>query len=109
VEWQADFYASCLLMPRKLVMQAWRDRFGNLRPFVFAWERSSWFNPCLQIDGQEVTDKNVHVLADFDFREIAQPFAYRFNVSVQAMCIRLEKLELLLRAEPQQRTLSDFV
>jgi hypothetical protein len=109
VEWQADFYASCLLMPRKLVMQAWRDRFGNLRPFVFAWERSSWFNPCLQIDGQEVTDKNVHVLADFDFREIAQPFAYRFKVSVQAMCIRLEKLELLLRAEPQQRTLSEFV
>jgi Zn-dependent peptidase ImmA (M78 family) len=109
VEWQADFYASCLLMPRKLVMQAWRNRFGNLRPFVFAWERSSWFNPCLQIDGQEVTEKNVHVLADFDFREIAQPFAYRFNVSVQAMCIRLEKLELLLRAEPQQRTLSDFV
>jgi IrrE N-terminal-like domain len=108
-EWQADFYASCLLMPRKLVMQAWRDRFGDLRPFVFAWERSSWFNPGLQIDGQEVTDKNVHVLADFDFREIAEPFAYRFNVSVQAMCIRLEKLELLLRAEPQQRTHSDFV
>ena len=24
VEWQADFYASCLLMPRKLVMAAWR-------------------------------------------------------------------------------------
>jgi hypothetical protein len=28
-EWQADFYASCLLMPRKLVIEAWRGRFGN--------------------------------------------------------------------------------
>ena len=29
VEVQADLYASCLLMPRKLVMRAWRDMFGN--------------------------------------------------------------------------------
>jgi hypothetical protein len=29
VELQANLYASCLLMPRKLVFQAWRDRFGN--------------------------------------------------------------------------------
>lgn len=106
VEWQADFYASCLLMPRKLVMQAWRDHFGSLRPFVFDWERSSWFNPGLQIDGEEVTDTNVHVLADFDFQEVAQPFAREFNVSVQAMRIRLEKLGLLLRSKPQQQSLS---
>src|SRR5579884_2608058 len=25
VEWQADFYASCLLMPRKLVFAAWNE------------------------------------------------------------------------------------
>ena len=29
IEWQADFYASCLLMPKKLVIEAWRERFGN--------------------------------------------------------------------------------
>jgi len=29
VEWQADFYASCLLMPRNLVTEAWREHFGN--------------------------------------------------------------------------------
>ena len=27
VEWQADFYASCLLMPRKLVFAAWDEMF----------------------------------------------------------------------------------
>ena len=32
VELQANLYASCLLMPRKLVLQAWRDRFGNDYP-----------------------------------------------------------------------------
>ena len=30
----ADLYASCLLMPRKLVMHAWRERFGNDHPRV---------------------------------------------------------------------------
>ena len=34
VEFQADLYASCLLMPRKLVMHAWRERFGNDHPRV---------------------------------------------------------------------------
>jgi hypothetical protein len=29
VEWQADFYASCLLMPKNLLISAWRGRFGN--------------------------------------------------------------------------------
>src|SRR5215471_8676637 len=33
VELQANLYASCLLMPRKLVFQAWRDRFSNDHPF----------------------------------------------------------------------------
>src|SRR5271157_3268925 len=29
VEWQADFYASCLLMPRKLVFAAWDEAFSR--------------------------------------------------------------------------------
>ena len=34
IEWQADFYASCLLMPRKLVMAAWDDAFPDRKPRV---------------------------------------------------------------------------
>ena len=102
VEFQADLYASCLLMPRNLILRAWQDLFGDLQPFVFDWERSSFFNPGLLIGGEEVTEKNVHVLADVDFREVAFPFAGQFEVSIQAMSIRLEKLGLLLRAKPKQ-------
>jgi hypothetical protein len=35
VEWQADFYASCLLMPRKMVTEAWRREFGTNNPIVY--------------------------------------------------------------------------
>jgi hypothetical protein len=28
VEWQADFYASCLLMPRKMIFAAWDEFFS---------------------------------------------------------------------------------
>ncbi len=33
-EWQADFYASCLLMPRKLVVAAWDEMFPDRRKRV---------------------------------------------------------------------------
>jgi hypothetical protein len=109
VEWQADLYASCLLMPRELVMQARQDQFGNRRPFVCDWERSCWLSRGLLVDGKPVTDKNAHLLADSDFREIAKKLAYRFQVSAQAMRIRLEKLGLLLRAEPRRHLADHYV
>jgi hypothetical protein len=42
MEWQADFYASCLLMPRKLIFETWRERFGTTAPFIFEINK---FNP----------------------------------------------------------------
>jgi IrrE N-terminal-like domain len=109
VEWQADFYASCLLMPRNLVMRAWQDHFGNRRPFVSDWERSCWLSPGLLVDGKPVTERNAYLLADSDFREIAREFAHRFQVSVQAMRIRLEKLGLLIRPKPRQHSSDNCV
>ncbi len=109
VEWQADFYASCLLMPRNLIMQAWQEHFGNRRPFVSDWERSCWLSPGLLVNGKRVTERNAHLLADSDFREISKEFAHRFKVSAQAMRIRLEKLGLLLRAEPRRHSSNDCV
>jgi hypothetical protein len=34
VEWQADFYASCLLMPRELILAAWCKMYPDGKPRV---------------------------------------------------------------------------
>jgi hypothetical protein len=36
VGWQADYFSSCLLMPRQCVLDAWSNRFGSPKPIVYA-------------------------------------------------------------------------
>ena len=99
VEWQADFYASCLLMPRKLMFETWRERFGTTAPFIFEIDK---FNPTFPVR------RSNRILKDPDyqivFNMIAREFAQVFCVSTEAMRIRLEKLGLLLREVPHQRS-----
>ena len=112
VELQANLYASCLLMPRKLVFQAWRDRFGNDHP-----------RGLRRKDGTVDVDEIIRMLPNFVavpvvishsfdracddqlLKHIARPFAEQFLVSPIAMRIRLERLELLHREVPRQRSL----
>lgn len=69
VEWQADYFAAHLLMPSHLLRAAWEDWHGNLCPAAF---------------GDLVAAE-----------QFARPLAERFEVSAEAMRIRLEELELL--------------
>jgi hypothetical protein len=104
VEWQADYYASCLLMPRKLVMAAWDKMFPDRKPRVLQ-PRTPINHPFVEVpritcqigdyDGSE-TDDNL-------LDRIARPLAEQFLVSPIAMRIRLEKLGLLYREVPHQR------
>jgi Zn-dependent peptidase ImmA (M78 family) len=104
IEWQADFYASCLLMPRKLVMAAWDEAFPDRKqrvlqpatPIDHPFVEIARFE-CL-IPGIEYTESDEQALDRF-----AKPFAERFLVSPIAMRIRLEKLGLLRRVVPGQR------
>lgn len=107
VEWQADFYASCLLMPRKLVMAAWDEMFPDRKPRVIA--------PTVPVEHPFVEVRRVECrIGDFNCSEtddnvldgIARPLAEQFLVSPIAMRIRLEKLGLLHRAVPHQRILA---
>lgn len=107
VEWQADFYASCLLMPRKLLMAAWDEMFPDRKPRVIA--------PTVPVEHPFVELRRVECrIGDFDCSEtddnvldgIARPLAEQFLVSPIAMRIRLEKLGLLHRAVPHQRILA---
>ena len=90
LERQANLYASCILMPRKLVME-WRDKLGNDHPYIL--RRKSFFGLPYDID-----PKLAGVLRFFeqsDLYNFARPFAEKFRVSPTAMRIRLEKLGLI--------------
>jgi Zn-dependent peptidase ImmA (M78 family) len=110
VEWQADFHASCLLMPRKPVFEAWRREFGTYDSLVFeptkhavTMTRPTWNGPRLI---GEITSKIAEPDYVHFFEQIAKRFSPMFRVSHQAMRIRLEKLGLLLREVPRQRILA---
>lgn len=85
VEWQADQFAANLLMPRKLVYAAWDAWRGNSNAVALADLRSR------SAAASGMTDEVV--MEDF-----CRTLAEQFQVSPEAMRIRLAELELLLRS-----------
>lgn len=85
IEWQADYFASCLLMPVAAVKNAFRTIFGS-KPLVLYNVKSSYcgpicFDPCVQ---------NWPILA-----AKVKDAGHFTNVSKQAMMIRLQDLGLV--------------
>lgn len=108
-EWQADFYASCLLMPKNLVIAAWRERFGNAKPRILKRKKQPTVPEDANNEIAAVIRKFEQQRDDDTLQEFVRPFAAMFKVSPAAMRIRLEKLGLLLREVPRQRSLAaDF-
>jgi len=110
VELQADLYASCLLMPSRLVHAEWQDRLGRTKPL-----RLSDLRPNGKVVSRAETLIHKQGRGEFDavgdalFESVAEPIARRFGVSRAAMRIRLEKLGLLLRAEPTQQSMKGIL
>jgi hypothetical protein len=109
VEWQADYFASCLLMPRELIAFWWREMFSRSNPLVFSsWiGDSAWTRP--PVGWPTTVELPLDQRARFDPRAVAYffykasvPMAQTFNVSVQAMQLRLCELDLL-RIEPSRQ------
>ncbi|MEI8275344.1 MAG: hypothetical protein WCG00_05060 [Hyphomicrobiales bacterium] len=101
-EWQADFYASCLLMPRKLVLAVWDEMFPERRVHIMDRSRRSEI-ATLSDQEERKFEQNVEEWENGQaMDDFARPLAYRFLVSPQAMRIRLENLGLLHREDPQQ-------
>jgi hypothetical protein len=107
VEWQADFYASCLLMPRKLVMAAWDEMFPDRKPRVLQ-PRTPINHPFVEVPrtDSQIGDCDCSETDDEMLDRITRPLAETFVVSPIAMRIRLEKLGLLHREVPHQRILA---
>jgi Zn-dependent peptidase ImmA (M78 family) len=109
VEWQADYYASCLLMPRKPLFAAWEEMFPDRKqrviapsatinhPFVEVWQSKLFLSGSRAVWTESINEA---------FERTAQPLAEQFRVSPPAMRIRLEGLGLLLREMPDQYLLS---
>jgi Zn-dependent peptidase ImmA (M78 family) len=101
IEWQAYRYASCLLMPRSLVIAAWHERFGNTNPHALRHKFS--LPASLDTDAQDFWSfRQKH--DDWALNQFALVFAQKFRVSMEAMRIRLEQIGLLRREIPRQRS-----
>ena len=92
VEWQADVYASCLLMPRKLVLAAWNEMFPDGKPRVLQppFPIKHAFVEVARLEWQ-IGDLDCSYAEDYVLDRIARPFAEQFLVSPMAMRIRLGK------------------
>jgi Zn-dependent peptidase ImmA (M78 family) len=107
VEWQANFFGSCLLMPRRRVHDEWKGYLGRTSPLLLSDLRP---NGNVMMRAQSMIyeqGRNEAGAVDIAlFEEVAKPIARRFGVSTPAMRIRLENLGLLLRQAPQQMSLT---
>jgi len=104
-EWQADFHASCLLMPKHLMVEAWRERFGDANPRILR-RKNRIMLPADAGDEMTTEIQSFEQQGDDEaLGEFVRPFADKFKVSKIAMRIRLEKLGLLLREVSRQRSL----
>ena len=106
IEWQADVFSSCLLMPRRRVLDEWQQCLGRTRPLLLSDLRPNGrvmmrARTMIYEHGRSETE----AMDDALFEEVAKPIARRFGVSAPAMRIRLEKLGLLLRQAPRQISL----
>ncbi len=102
IEYQANRFASCLLMPREMLKRAWHQWRGNMDPIYL---------DDLRAHGQEIPTPELlrrgasrpgDNAADRVLLEhVARSLADVFQVSPEAMRIRLEGLRLLLsKKEP---------
>lgn len=88
MEWQADMFAGYLLMPKEMVFAAWRKRFGGLDPYIAKDEMANLSAKWGLADDEQPTV------------DTAKEMARAFNVSGQAMQIRLIGLGLIRTEVP---------
>jgi len=88
IEWQADYFAGQLLMPKDMVFRVWEAQDGSLEPYVAVDEIDD-----LSARWSLAEDRTPTVSA-------ARELAEEFGVSGQAMQIRLLGLRLIKTEQP---------
>jgi Zn-dependent peptidase ImmA (M78 family) len=82
IEYQANRFASCLLMPSEMIKRAWHEWRGDLDTIYLADLRA-------EVSG-DITDELI-------LDNAVRPLAATFQVSPEAMRIRCEGMGFLLR------------
>jgi len=88
IEWQANYFAACLLMPRHLIMAAWEEHFGAPRPVTLNLLRER-LPGARTIEAISTYNGDPDRFPDLMFESVSRPLAALFEVSSQAMRIRL--------------------
>lgn len=99
-EWQANRFASCLLVPLPQLALEWFNWMKSLRPFEFEeFSKDTRWWPSSEIrDAKLFRDEGVRPnreIHNFAFNKVASIVAPIFGVSTQMMRIRLETVGLL--------------
>jgi hypothetical protein len=89
IEWQADFFSSCLLMPRMMILESWK----NIHSL-----------DCISIEELRKMSANGSgysgaISDDAMIEQFCKPLSREFQVSPIAMRIRLETLGVIVRTE----------
>ena len=82
IEYQANRFASCLLMPQEMLKRCWHEWHGSIDPIYLTDLRRD--------NSAETSDEAL-------LEDAIRPFASKFQVSPGAMRIRAEGVHLLLR------------
>ena len=88
IEWQADYFSACLLMPRHMVVAAWEQGQTNQLSYVFTRGTIDHWRALRTVGSPQ---------AAAAFEVVSGDLARGFGVSKQAMRIRLEELSLFRR------------
>jgi hypothetical protein len=99
VEWQADHFAARLLMPRKMVRDEWEQWHGRLEPIILTELPDRAERLRAELVRRGGTKPGPDGEADMILENVIRPFADRFQVSPEAMRIRLEEQGVLLRTK----------
>lgn len=83
IEWQANAFAACALMPKKMVLNVWEQQQGSLQPYDASDEVALLSSKWSLGEDQTPTIK------------VSKELSQIFQVSAQAMQIRLARLELI--------------
>lgn len=107
LEWQANYFASCILMPKVEVERAWYEFCESLRPFKYETCRAHLNVPFLENTWHSIGDSASFLRGErastdqaLDkqrvFHSITMEIATLLNVSVQSMQIRLKELGFIV-------------